>query len=99
MTLAVRAMRLADGKDPLLWDTLAAAYAETGRFTDAVLTARRALALSEPGGEQVEAIKGRIALYESGKPYRETSVSGALGRPGSIQVIRTSLGFPTSLLK
>ncbi len=42
VALAVRAVQLSGGKDPAILDTLAAAYAEAGRFAEAVLTERRA---------------------------------------------------------
>jgi len=41
LAFAVRAMQLSGGKDPAILDALAAAYAETNRFADAALTARR----------------------------------------------------------
>ncbi len=43
VTLAVRAVQLTGRKDARCLDTLAAAYAEAGRFADAALTAQRAL--------------------------------------------------------
>ncbi|MBI4877880.1 MAG: tetratricopeptide repeat protein [Acidobacteria bacterium] len=43
--LAQRAERLTGGRDAAVLDTLAAAYAETGRFWEAVQAARRAAAL------------------------------------------------------
>ncbi len=76
LELAQRAERLSDGKDALVFDTLAAAYAELGRFTDALPAARRALELAVQGNEQgeAEAVRNRIALFESGKPFREPQV-------------------------
>jgi hypothetical protein len=62
-------MQLSGGKDASVLDALAAAYAETNRFADAALTARRALALGPPA--QAEALRSRIALYEAGKPFRQ----------------------------
>ncbi len=50
-------------------DTLAAAYAECGRFADAVLTARRALTLANSA--QAEDIKRRVASYQRQMPFRE----------------------------
>jgi tetratricopeptide (TPR) repeat protein len=54
-------------------DTLAAAYAEIGRFEDAVTTAERALAvarqLNDP--ELVTQISARLELFRQGKPYRQ----------------------------
>ena len=74
MALAVRALQLSGGKDAVVWDTLAAAYAEAGQFADAVLTARRAVALAEQQnqGELTAAIRSRIRLYEAESKFRET---------------------------
>jgi Flp pilus assembly protein TadD len=68
--LAMRAMKLTGAKDPAMLDTLAAAYAEAGRFPEAVQTARQALALAtEPlAGD----LKARIALYQAHRPFRDT---------------------------
>jgi tetratricopeptide (TPR) repeat protein len=67
--LAARAVKLSGAKDPATLDTLAAAYAEAGRFPEAVQTARQALALAtEPLANE---LKGRIALYESNQPFRD----------------------------
>jgi Flp pilus assembly protein TadD len=53
-------------------DTLAAAYAEVGRFDDAVATARRAETAAETAGtvDLGREIAERRALYERGRPYR-----------------------------
>ena len=45
----------AGGKDPAMLDTLAAAYAEAGRFTDAVRTAQAALELARGAGKAEQA--------------------------------------------
>jgi tetratricopeptide (TPR) repeat protein len=73
LALAVRAMQLSGGRDPAVLDTLAAAYAETGRFADAVLTGRRALALASKENQPalVEAIEGRVAAYRTNRPFRQ----------------------------
>lgn len=55
-------------------DTLAAAYAEAGRFKEAVETARRAKKAAEPIPNHDALLRGidaRLKLYESGKPYRD----------------------------
>lgn len=59
--------------EPLWLDTLSAAYAEAGRYEDAVRTARRAIELAEAAGRPTLAaeIRKRLALYEEGKPYHE----------------------------
>jgi tetratricopeptide (TPR) repeat protein len=71
---AVRAMELTSGKDARVLDTLAAAYAEKGQFTDAVLAAgraeSRAIAANQPS--LAEEIASRIALHEAGRGFRAT---------------------------
>jgi predicted Zn-dependent protease len=59
--------------DPAMLDTLAAAYAETGRFQDALRTAREAVDLAELSGDEnlAKEIKNRIRLYQSNRPFRE----------------------------
>jgi len=73
MALAARALQLSGGKDALVWDTLAAAYAEAGQFADAVLTAKRAAALAEQqkNRELADAIRSRMRLYEAETAFRE----------------------------
>jgi cytochrome c-type biogenesis protein CcmH/NrfG len=70
--LAARAVELSGGREPNLLYTLAAAYAEAGRFQEAVQTARRALALARAQNlaPLADEVRARIALYESGKPFR-----------------------------
>jgi Flp pilus assembly protein TadD len=69
---AQKAIEALGGADPTALDALAAAYAETGRFGDAVATARRAAALADSTGKSslAEAIRSRLALYEKGNPFR-----------------------------
>jgi tetratricopeptide (TPR) repeat protein len=69
VALAERAVQLSSGRDSGVLDTLGAAYAEAGRFAEAVETARRALALAQPAVR--EALKSKIALYEAKKAFRE----------------------------
>ena len=57
--------------DPSVLDTLAAAYAQAGRFPDAVATAERALALAKTGRNQALAdgiLKG-LSFYRKGRAY------------------------------
>ena len=72
--LAQRLCKITQYKQPLALDALAAAYAETGRFDDAVLTAKKALKLALDQGpeELVEGLKKRLQLYEKRHPYRQT---------------------------
>ncbi|HEY3444519.1 MAG TPA: tetratricopeptide repeat protein [Paludibaculum sp.] len=73
-TLAERAAELTRRADPVILDTLAAAYAEAGRFSDAINAAEQALALSATRGDPglTAALKARLALYQAGRPYHET---------------------------
>ena len=73
VVLARQAVELSQGKEAALLDTLAAAYAEAGRFAEAVETAKQALALSTSRNDTtlVETIRARIKLYEANSPYRE----------------------------
>lgn len=72
--LARRAARLSGEREPEILGTLAAAYAETGRFSEAIETSRRALALAaqQNSGQLADALKAGIALYQTGVPLRES---------------------------
>ena len=70
--LAERVCKATGHKIPELLDTLAAAYAEAGRFPEAVATAAKAEGLAEPRQKPLaETIRRRLELYKAGKPYRE----------------------------
>ena len=71
--LARRAVRLSGGREPAVLGTLAAAYAEAGRFPEALQTARKALDLATRQNKQalVDSLKAKIPLYEAGTPFRE----------------------------
>lgn len=58
--------------DANILDTLAAAYAEAGRFADAQRTAESALAIARAKTDAAltKAIETRLALYAANKPYR-----------------------------
>jgi tetratricopeptide (TPR) repeat protein len=63
-----------DGRsDPSWLATLAAAYAEAGRFDDAVRTNERAAELAESKGQMPVAtrLRGRTAVFRNGRPVRE----------------------------
>jgi tetratricopeptide (TPR) repeat protein len=72
--LAAQAVELSGGGDCAILDAQAAGYAESGRFAEALETARRALALAAEQKKQLlqEGLKARIALYERHQPFRET---------------------------
>ena len=71
--LAQQAAQLSGGKHPEILDTLAAAYAEAGRFPEAVTTAGQALRLAEVQGNAAlaESVRDRLKLYEADSPYHE----------------------------
>jgi tetratricopeptide (TPR) repeat protein len=73
VTLAERACRLTENKQPVLIGTLAAAYAEAGRFADAVQTAEKARDLAQKLDLKDLADRNTqlLELYRAGKPYRE----------------------------
>jgi Tfp pilus assembly protein PilF len=77
---AERACRLTDFKVAALLGTLAGAYAEAGRFEDAVKTARRAIELARATGETERAERNAqlLELYLARRPARE----GAATEPG-----------------
>src|ERR1700730_3955520 len=70
--LARQADEFAQGKDPIFIRTLAAAYAESGRFNDAIAAAQRALKLAQAKGDSTLANKLQmdIDLYRMNFPLR-----------------------------
>jgi Flp pilus assembly protein TadD/mono/diheme cytochrome c family protein len=73
VTLASRAAVLTAKQDGFVLDALAAAYAATGNFAEAIVTARAALERSSAAGlnELSAGIQTRLSLYAAGKPYVE----------------------------
>ncbi len=73
---ADRAVKLAKQPGVEMLDTLAAAYASTGDFEQAVRTARSAIAVAAAESKPVESIRERLRLYKNGEPYRESPPDG-----------------------
>jgi Flp pilus assembly protein TadD len=71
--LAQKACQQTQNKDPITMGTLAAAYAEAGRFPDAISTAEKAADLADAAGNAQFAAVNRqlLQLYRVGKPYHE----------------------------
>ncbi|PWU09748.1 MAG: hypothetical protein C5B50_26820 [Verrucomicrobia bacterium] len=71
--LATQATQASPNADPASLDVLAAAYAETGNFSNAVATAQRAVDQAWFAGQTnlVNSIRSRLALYQAGKPFHE----------------------------
>ena len=76
--LAERACELTHYGEPLFIGTLAAAYAEAGRFPEAVTTAEKAEQLATTADLTAVAAKNRqlLELYRAGKPYHEPAPTG-----------------------
>ena len=72
--LAKRACALANFKQARLIGTLAAAYAEAGKFSEAIANAHKAVELAKAGGQNDLAERNRqlLELYKEGKAYHET---------------------------
>ena len=73
--LALRACRLTREQDPKALVVLAQAYAEMGRFSDAVHAAERALRIVLASGKEgpATAIREQIDRYRRGEPFRQSS--------------------------
>jgi tetratricopeptide (TPR) repeat protein len=74
LALATRASRLAGGAQPVALDTLAMAYAETGRFDEAMQTGQEAVNLTRTAGQKDDAaiMQQRLELYQKHQPWRES---------------------------
>jgi tetratricopeptide (TPR) repeat protein len=70
---AERACELTQYKETVFVGTLAAAYAEAGRFPEAITTAEMAIALATQAGDQALSAKNHqlLELYRAGQPCRE----------------------------
>jgi tetratricopeptide (TPR) repeat protein len=73
LELAAQASRSGGAKDPQVLRTLAAAYAEAGKFQDAVQTAQNALQVSEfqSNTEVSNMLRREIKLYQAGHSFED----------------------------
>ncbi len=71
--LAERAVELTGSKSPGILDTLGVTYAATGRFAEAVQTAKKAIDLAQSTGEEniVKQIRKHLEFFKAGKVYHE----------------------------
>jgi tetratricopeptide (TPR) repeat protein len=71
--LAEKACTLTRFRRTIMVGTFAAAYAEAGRFTEAVATAQRACALAVEEGDRTLLARNRqlLELYRASQPYHE----------------------------
>jgi len=75
--LAEQACQLSHYKDPVAIGILAAAYAEAGRFDDAVANAQKARALALVQGQTEVAARNEqlLELYKSGRAYHQEAAT------------------------
>ena len=73
VTLGERLGRLSGRRHPQVLDTLAAAYAEAGRFDEAKRNIVQAIELAKKAGDlrQSEILRKRLDLYMKGQPFRD----------------------------
>jgi tetratricopeptide (TPR) repeat protein len=71
--LAEQALQLSGGENPVIFRTLAAAYAESGRFSEAIEAAQRGRELATAQGNSALAngLERNIALYRANSPLRD----------------------------
>jgi hypothetical protein len=68
---ATRACELSGWNEPSYLQGLAAAYAESGRFGEAVKVQKAILDSPAFPFEQLREARQRLQLYEQGKPFRD----------------------------
>jgi protein O-mannosyl-transferase len=75
--LAEQACALTGQREPMVLGTLAAAYAEAGRFAEAVETAKKAAGLAEEAKEvELASRNGQLLeLYRARQPYHERGIT------------------------
>ena len=72
--LAKRACELSGYEQPAVLDTLACAYAASGRFSEAVATTKKALELArskEQDQQLIESLQNNLNLFQAGQAYYE----------------------------
>ena len=81
--LAQRLNQLSGGSDPTILRTIAAAYAETKRFPEAISTAQHALQLASARNDTalVDDLQREIACYQSGLPFRDAGLTNTATFP------------------
>jgi len=81
--LAEKALRISGGKIPMIFRVLAAAYAEDGRFSQAIESAQRGadLATSQSNSGLAAELQSNIALYKAGTPLRDPSLATGASSP------------------
>ena len=80
---AEQALRISGGRIPIIFRTLAAAYAESGQFSEARQTAQRGIELANSQGNSALAaeLQGNIALYQERQPLRDSNLTNGSSSP------------------
>ena len=81
LKLAKLACELTENKVPHILSTLAAAYAETGDFENAIKWSTKAVELGGKDKESGEALKKELDTYKAKKPVRESLTEDAAPAP------------------
>jgi peptidoglycan/LPS O-acetylase OafA/YrhL len=83
--LAEDAVLRTQGRQTIMVGTLAAAYAEAGRFDETIFTAQKACELAERNGETnlLQINQKLLALYQNHQPYRDILPTEKENRPPS----------------
>ncbi len=83
--LAEEALRISGRRIPIIFRTLAAAYAESGEFSKAIQTAQQGIELATSQGNPGLAteLQGNIALYQEQQPLRDPSLTHGNSEPHS----------------
>ncbi|MGA2278762.1 MAG: tetratricopeptide repeat protein [Verrucomicrobiota bacterium] len=73
--LAEHACAVASRRNPALLATLAAAYAEAGRFPEAINAAQEAIALARTAGNEaaINRVENLLGFFQSGRPFHENT--------------------------
>jgi tetratricopeptide (TPR) repeat protein len=81
--LGEKALRISGGKIPMIFRVLAAAYAENGRFSEAIETAQRGADLASSQGNLglADALRSNITLYQASTPLRDASMTNGNSSP------------------
>jgi Flp pilus assembly protein TadD len=81
--LGQKALRISGGKIPMIFRVLAAAYAENGRFSQAIETAQRGADLANSQGNLGLAadLRSNITLYQASTPLRDASMTNGNSSP------------------
>ena len=80
--LAQQANQQSGGANPTILRTLAAAYAEGGQFSEAVVTVQEAMQLAgnQPPTPLLNNLRAQIIFYQMDKPIRDTDLTNAPAR-------------------